>query len=128
MGNLGMYQHMVVLAKKVGGPLVLGGLVALGGWAVGRGGEAGGKGVFHAVRRRKESKSRTTEALRIFVVANAAECGGGLTLEPGDRFRILGSVEDGVLIERIGDDASPYVVSVDLLIEISDLTAADVPE
>lgn len=123
-----MYQHMVVLAKKVGGPLVLGGLVAAGGWVVGRGGEAGGKGIAKVVRRRKQSKSQTGEAPRSFVVTEAAECGGGLTLEPGDQFRLLERVEDGVLIERIGDDDSPYVVSVQLLVEISDLTAEDVPE
>lgn len=128
MGNLGTYQHMVVLAKKVGGPIVLAGLVAVGGWAVGRGGEAGSKGVAKAVRRRKRSKTQTEEPTRVFTVTESADCGGGLTLEPGDQFSILERVEDGVLIQRLGDEDSLHVVAVQLLIEVSDLTSEDVPE
>lgn len=45
MGNLGSYQTMVKLAKKVGGPLVLGATTAVGGWVIEHSAEAGGKAV-----------------------------------------------------------------------------------
>jgi hypothetical protein len=127
MSNLGLYKDMVVLAKKVGGPLVLGGLVAVGGWVVGRGGEAASEGVVKAVKKLKLRKSRAAESERIFVVSTAAEY-DGLSLQPGDRFRVLEPVEDGVLIQRVGDDESPYVVTTQFLVSISDLKVEDVPE
>ena len=54
MGNLGWYQLMTTVAKKVGGPKVLFGLLAVGGYAVIRTVEAGGKKVIKLVK--KENK------------------------------------------------------------------------
>ena len=128
MSNLGLYKDMVVLAKKVGGPLALGGIVAVGGWVVGRGGEAGGRGVAKAFKKLKRRKAESPAPERIFVVTTAAEYDDGLNFQPGDRFRVLEPVEDGLLIERLDDDQSPYVVTRQLLVSISDLEDDDLPE
>ena len=42
MGNLGWYQVMTKLAKKVGGPISLFAITATGGYLIGRTAEAGG--------------------------------------------------------------------------------------
>lgn len=120
MSNLGLYQGMVVLAKKVGGPLALGAIVAFGGWALGRGGEAGGKGIARAVRNARQSKSEVVEVAPIFTVSAEAECGGGLFLHPGEKFRVLERDGDSVLIDLIGDKNSPYMVSGAKLASVSD--------
>ena len=46
MGNLGAYQWVTTISKKVGGPFQLLGITALGGYVVFRGLEAGGKYVL----------------------------------------------------------------------------------
>lgn len=116
MSNLGSYQVMTVIAKRVGGPWVLTTLVALGGWVVGRGAEAGGKVLWKRAKRRPASAQ---SSVGVFTVTTEADCGSGLTLRKGDEIRVLEGDGDAVLIEVVGDADSPYFVSAETLTRIS---------
>ncbi len=118
MSNLGQYQWITTVAKKVGGPIALLGLTAVGGWVVGRGGEAGGKGVANAVRRFKEKNS--SQSSTIYEVTAEADCGGGLTLRVGNQFKVLKRIDDVVQIEVLDDENNPYFASAELLMKVSD--------
>lgn len=118
MSNLGLYQLMTTMAKKVGGPIGLAGSI----FAVGLG---AGTGVGFVVGRKtsgrnfsKQSEPDTTK-LSIFIVT-AEGSSGDLTLHIGDRFRALERDGDAVLIEVLGNANNPYFVSADLLKAISD--------
>lgn len=120
MGNLGSYQTMVVLAKKVGGPVALAAVTAFSGWLIGRSAEEGGKAVWKRARAR--GRSRTTTLLEDtgpFTVSTDTDCGSGLSLHEGDKIRILERDGDAVLIEVIGDADNPYVVSAETLTRVS---------
>lgn len=121
MGNLGLYQVMTSVAKKVGGPLVLLAGTAVSGWAIGRSSEAGGKGIakrVKAARQKKAAKAR--ESIATFTVVAEADCGGGLSLRAGDEFRVLSRDGDAVLIEVLNDADNPYFVSAEILMSVSD--------
>lgn len=121
MGNLGSYQAMVELAKKVGGPFALAAVTALSGWVVGRGAEAGGKAVWKRARARGRSLATTLlEDTASFTVSTDTDCGSGLSLHAGDKIRILERDGDAVLIEVIDDADNPYVVSAETLMTVSD--------
>lgn len=121
MGNLGQYQWITTVAKKVGGPIALLGITAVGGWVVGRGGEAGGKGIAKAVRRVREKNSNQRSPT--YEVTSEADCGGGLTLHVGDQFKVLTRVEDSVQIEVLNDANNPYFASAELLMKVSNFQA-----
>ena len=112
---------MVTVAKKVGGPLVLVVGTAVSGWAIGRGAEAGGKGIAKRVKAARQNKAESARETTVtFTVAGEADCGGGLTLQAGDEFRILSRDGDAVLIEVLEDADNPYFVSAEILMKISD--------
>lgn len=117
MSNLGAYQAMTTLAKKVGGPVKLAILVAAGGYGVIRGGEAGVKAIVKGIKKHNEKK--TTDN-KIYVVKKEGISNEGLSFNEGDKFRVLEIVEDAILIEKIGDTNNPYFVDVNLLRSISD--------
>jgi hypothetical protein len=127
VSNLGSYQDMTTLAKKVGGPVVLAVITAVGGYLVGRTGElgvvTGVKQVARKVRTANTKRARKIAALPLFVVHTEADCGGGLTVNQGQQFRVIG--RDGDMAEvMIVDDENPYhVVSAELLARISDYSA-----
>ena len=112
MGNLGWYQTMTSVTKALGGPkkalAIVGTGVAVVGYGVFRGVEAGGK---------KEPCSTKGSS---FVVTADAEAGGGLVLRAGMEYRVLECDDDAVQIEVIGDGSNPYFVSGSLLSSISD--------
>lgn len=121
VGNLGNYLRMVKLAKQVGGPLVLGAVTAVGGWAVGRGAEAGGKAVWRRVRTHDQNRSvEFRECPEYFTVTSSADCGAGLTLHVGDEIRVLERDGDALLVEIVGNNDNPHVVSAEVLRRISD--------
>lgn len=120
MGNLGLYQVMATVAKKVGGPLVLAVGTAVGGWAIGRGAEAGGKRIIKRVKVARQKKTGGRERAVTFTVAIEADCGGGLTLHAGNEFRVLSRDGDAVLIEVLENANNPYFVSAKTLVSISD--------
>lgn len=124
MSNLGLYQVMTTVAKKVGGPLVLVVGTAFGGWAIGRGAEAGGKSIAKRVKAFRQKRGEAVEVvLPVHVVSEEADCGGGLTLTVGDRLRVLDRDGHAVLIEVLDDPNSPYFVSAEILCAVSDYEA-----
>lgn len=115
MSNLGLYQLMTTIAKKIGGPIpLLAGVAALG-WGAGRLGEAGGK-MIH--RKLKERGAPWVKKDVVFKVTTDGE-DGDLQLHAGDEFRVLECDGDAILIEVLGDDDNPYFVSAEFLATIS---------
>lgn len=108
MSNLGSYQIMTTLAKKFGSPLILAGVTALGGYVVLRSVEAI---VTKGVKNIKKST--------IYEVTSDGEDKNGFQLHTGDKYRVLESDGDAVLVEKIGDTNNPYFVSSDFLSSIS---------
>jgi hypothetical protein len=126
MCNLGPYQVMTTVAKKVGGPLVLVVGTAVSGWAIGRGAEAGSKGILKRVKVSRQKKAKDArDSAAIFTVTTEADCGGGLTLHVGDRFHALSRDDDAVLIEVLDDADNPYFVSAEILLTVSDYEISD---
>lgn len=117
MSNLGLYQTMTTWAKKAGGPVQFLGLVAAGGYLVLRTVEAGGKVIIKIVTKKIASKEENDA---IYTVHTAGVSNEGLQFAVGDTFRVLEIDKDAVLIEKIGDDSSPYFVTSTLLYSISD--------
>lgn len=77
-----------------------------------------------AVIRKKQNPRRKTEKVRensvIYTVISEGESNDGLKFNAGDRFAVLESDGDAVLIEKHSDDNNPYVVSAEFLKTISD--------
>lgn len=117
MSNLGSYQVMTIIAKRIGGPRILMVATMIVGWAIGRGTESGGKTIWRRFRR--HSRSSTFSTCEIFTVTTEADCGSGLFLRKSDKFRILERDDDAVLIEVMGDADNPYFVSAKTLAKIS---------
>ena len=124
MSNLGGYQILTTLAKKVGGPgklitLIAGGGMVVGGIAV-KGGEfAIKKGKKVIAKHREKNKKSQESAQIVYTVKQDGESNDGLKLKVGDTFRVLESDGDAILIELIGNENNPYFVSKDLLGQIS---------
>lgn len=113
---------MTQLAKQVGGPLVLGVVFSIGGWATGRTLEDGGKRVFRAIPSRStphEIKDKT------FEIHTDGEHMGGLNVRAGGLYRVLEVAGDEILIEVIVDDDNPYMVPVEFLTSVSDYLVHD---
>ena len=125
MSNLGGYQVLTTLAKKVGGPRNLVALIA-GGGAIGGGIAVKGiefvvKKGKKAIAKHKEKKNDSSTKFNvIYTVEQEAESNDGLQFKVGDRFRVLEYDGDAILIEIIENDNNPYFVSEKLLKEISD--------
>lgn len=110
MSNLGAYQTMVELAKKVGGPWALAAIVAGGGGLLLRGAEAGGKAALRQVRARNQSNGAGLQERPVqFTVATDADCGSGLTLHAGDKIRVLARHGDAVWGAGYFSDCGCYV-------------------
>lgn len=117
MSNLGMYQKIVEWSKNVGGPMRLLGITAVGGYIVFRFGEAGVKKVYRIARDQMQKIKIDEGSIFKVISAGKDECGVEFTI--GDKYRVLESDGDSVLIEKIGDSNNPYVVSKDFLRTIS---------
>lgn len=120
MSNLGWYQIIVEWSKKVGGPQNLIALIASGGMAIGGTAVAGGSFLKKVIDKKLEDKKRQAEATIIHVVKKDGTSNEGLAFFEGDKFRILEIAGDAALIEKIGDENSPYFASVKFLGMISD--------
>jgi len=118
MGNLGWYQLMTTVAKKVGGPKQLLALVAAGGYVIIRGVEAGGKKVIKLVKKDNKEKS-TSKVLPAYKFIIDGKDDKGLIFSSGDVFYVAARHDDVILIEKEKDDNNPYFVSVDWLMKVS---------
>lgn len=125
MSNLGGYQILTTLAKKVGGPGKLVALIAGGGAAAGaivvKGGEFAIKKGKQIIAKHKEKKiNLKVNSDAIYTIKENSESNEELQLKAGDNFRVLECDGDAILIELIGNDNNPYFVSGKLLKEILD--------
>lgn len=128
MGNLGAYQAMTTMAKKVGGPKNLAVLTVAGGWAVLRVAEAGGKKAIEVTRvvLQKRSAPPCATMGQVFeVTADGTDGSARLTLHSGDSYRVLECDADSILVEVLGSPANPYFLSREFLMTVSDFPAED---
>lgn len=120
MNNLGGYQVLTKLAKKVGGPVNLTVLIAGGGYLLLRPVEAVSKKIFIALKLKLGKKQKTyIDAEPVYEVISNSKDNSGLEFSVGDKFRVLESDKEAILIEKSGDPNSPYFVSSDFLHTVS---------
>ena len=119
MSNLGWYQIMTTVAKKVGGPKNLIGLVFGGGTIVGGGAVAIISAIKKKTASKLEQKDREAKAAVVHIVKIEGKSNEGLVFNVGDQYRILELDGDAALIEKIGDKNNPYFVSAKFLKSIS---------
>lgn len=120
MGNLGWYQILTTMAKKVGGPKTLIGLLVGGGAILGGGAVVGGSAIKKKVSSELEKKKKIEQAAVVYTVKAEGTSNEGLHFKVGDQFKVLDVDGDAGLIEIIGDNNSPYFVSLKFLSSISD--------
>jgi len=125
VSNLGGYQLMTTLAKKVGGPTKLA-LLAFGiGYIILRPSEAVVKKIYNKVKSKIYKNlelSGYTETT--FEVTSDGKDSNGLEFSIGDKYRILESDGNAILIEKLGDSNNPYFVSDAFLRTISNTRGA----
>lgn len=124
MSNLGAYQWITTVSKKVGGPinllLLTGAAGAAAGITVYKCGEIAVKKCVTAVKTHKANKTAVVVEEKLYYVNEPGRSNEGLTFQAGDQFRVLETDGESVLIEKIGDGNNPYFVSAELLHSISD--------
>lgn len=120
MSNLGWYQVITTIAKKVGGPKNLLLLVAGGGAVLGSGATAGVVAIKNKVTDELEKKKQIEASAVVYTVNKEKTSNEGLLFKLGDQFKLLEKDGDAGLIERIGDNNNPYFVSLKFLSSISD--------
>ena len=123
MSNLGDYQTLTTVSKKLGGPKMLVGYIAIPSMVTGavmcKGSEFLIKKVVKLAKKKYESLQTDSDCAE-YDVKKYGISNEGLVFEVGDEFKVLGNDEDSVLIEKKGDKNNPYFVSADLLSDISD--------
>ena len=120
MSNLGMYEKMTTVASKVGGPKNLFTIVAVGGALIGSLATEGINIVTNKIianRKKKYSNALSSVLHTVHTGANSKE---GLTIKEGEQFKILEQYGNSALIEIIGKENNPYLVSKEFLQSISD--------
>lgn len=133
MSNLGAYQMVTTGIKAMGGPakagvIVVGSVVALTGsvycFGVNRGVNMGDRQTVEAKiadwLRSRFAQFNAHELSEVHTVSADVECGGGLMLRAGDRFRVGKVIDDMVYIEVEGSDDNPFIVSAEQLTLRSD--------
>lgn len=116
MSNLGTYQWLTTVAKKVGGPKNLVLIIAGTGAVIYKGGETIVKKIIKKMN--KEELQGTSDSI-VYSVTAGGVSNDGLEFKIGDRFIVLETDKDVMLIEKIGDDNNPYFVSEEMLKNIS---------
>lgn len=120
MGNLGWYQVMTILAKKVGGPLKLAGIICGGGAVVGGSVVMGCLAIKNKVSKELEKKKKEADSAMVYEVMNNGKSNEGLEFVKGDKVKVLEVDGDAALIEKIGNENNPYFVAASFLESISD--------
>lgn len=124
MSNLGAYQWLTTTAKKVGGPknlfMIIAGSGAIAGVGVYKCGEFLIKKAVKEMKKiaGKEKLSEIADT-KLYTVTVEDTSNDGVVFKTGDKFRILETDKDAVLIEKVGDSNNPYFVSAELLRNIS---------
>lgn len=121
MSNLGWYQWFTTNAKKVGGPLKLLSLIAVGGYAVIRTGEAGIKKAYRLAKKHIENKN--VDILKrdsIYKIITGANIEDDVELRIGDEIKVCAIDGEAVMIEILGNENNPYFIDINLLKAITD--------
>ena len=124
MGNLGWYQLLTTMAKKVGGPKRLIGLFVGSGALAGGGIVAGGNYVKNKINSALEKKKQDAASAKEYTVKTEGKSNEGVLFRIGDVFKVLEMDGDVGLVEKVGDKNSPYYVSLRFLSSISDYQIA----
>jgi len=126
-GNLGAYQIMTTLAKRVGGPINLGGIIALIGGAGGGILAYGCRGKIERIGHSIKSKfgisndpKELQKETRTYRFHSDCKIGNELTHKQDDRFSVLYADDEMILINIVGDDNNPYMVDRKELEKTSD--------
>lgn len=122
MSNLGMYQTLTTMAKKVGGPKIFFALLASGSAILGGGAFAGGTAIKNIVKSKFEKNRQKKLLSRLYTVKKGGRSKEGLLFVEGDTYKVLKIDGDACLIEKIGDVNNPYYVSRKFLSTISDFS------
>lgn len=109
MSNLGSYQRMTILAKKVGGPVKLAIITASAGFCFFRGIEEGGRRTIKFIKNKLASECEVCDVEFETLIENE------IRVKPNDKIRILEEVEDGYLVEIIGRKDNPFIISKEQL-------------
>ncbi len=121
MSNLGAYQWLTTASKKVGGPVKLMLLTACGGCAIGLAIEHGGKKIYKIIKDHKGKKvSKITSNALEYTVTKEGISNENIKFSGGEKFYVLEADGDAVLVDKKGDPNSPYFISKELLMEISE--------
>lgn len=119
MSNLGWYQIMTTMAKKIGGPRRFMALLSGGGVLVGGALVAGGSKIKKRIDKSLADKKREADAAFVYTVDTEGHSNEGLSFDVGEKFKVLEVDGDVALIDKLDDKNSPYFVSVNLLQSIS---------
>lgn len=120
MSNLGAYQKMTTLAKKVGGPCNLGAGIFTAGVLV-SGCVVGGIKLFFDKRKKsKEELKRIRKEAVVYEVHKDTVTNEGIELKKGYKFKVLNRDGDVALVEILGHNDNPFIISADLLYLVSD--------
>ena len=120
MSNLGWYQSLTTLAKKVGGPQnLVAGIFALGAFA-GGGIVAVGSALKKMVSDMLEQKRQDIEKAISYTVNVEGQSNEGLLFKKGDTFKVIEKDGDAALIIKDNDENNPHFVSRKFLSSISD--------
>lgn len=114
MSNLGLYQIMTTISKKVGGPANFMLLLTAGGYGAGKGIECIFKKAYNKFLYTKSKREQ-----KIYSVVKKSYY-KNLLFDLGDKFKVLESDGDAILVEKIDDPNNPYYVPNDYLRSISD--------
>ncbi len=106
MNNWYLYQWTTTAMKKVGGPLNFYLLLCGGCASLGYAAHALPPKVKSYIRQKYNKSSKPILKSASHVINE-----DGLEFKIGDEFRILETIENGALIEKIGDPDNPYVVT-----------------
>ena len=126
MGNLGQYQMITTMSKKVGGPVNLLVITAVVGYGSIRVIEVGVKKLCSNIH-----KVNSVDSEAVYTVT--AECAvadegyerKAMDFVKDDQFKVLFQDGDAVMIEKMGGGDNPYIVSAEFLSDISNFKNLD---
>ncbi|WP_291289072.1 hypothetical protein [Enorma sp.] len=118
MGNLGAYQAVTTLMKKVGGPVPFAVIVIGAGYIVLRPAEEGARRFARSLKKKWEKKKLFGGADINHMTADLC-LANGVTLNAGDEFAVLAVENDEALLMPKHGDAA-IILPVKLLCEVSD--------
>lgn len=116
--NLGWYKILTTSAKKVGGPLPLVGCILLAGYAGGRAVEFAADKIISRVKK-NSADNDAFDCDMIYTVNTTSQFEDEVSFSEGDCFRIVAKDNDALIIEIIGAERNPYLVSEEWLLAVS---------